>query len=116
MLSIVGNDQLAPVAAEVNEWLGAVRAAPATPEPGSLTGPCSEQLLKCGPSVHWRDLGAPVARPRSSPVPAKGASDVAADERPGREQMIIERVQGEEGFLDGLDLSLSKGWNVLIGP
>jgi hypothetical protein len=26
MLSIVGNDQLAPVAAEVNEWLGAVRA------------------------------------------------------------------------------------------
>jgi hypothetical protein len=29
--------------------------------------------------------------------------------------MIIERVQGEEGFLDGLDLSLSKGWNVLIG-
>ena len=30
--------------------------------------------------------------------------------------MIIERVQVEEGFLDGLDLTFSRGLNVLIGP
>lgn len=30
--------------------------------------------------------------------------------------MIIERIQVEEGFLDGLDLSFSQGLNVLIGP
>ena len=32
------------------------------------------------------------------------------------EPMIIERVQVEEGFLDGLDLRFTKGLNVLIGP
>ncbi len=30
--------------------------------------------------------------------------------------MIVERIQVEEGFLDGLDLSFSSGLNVLIGP
>ncbi|MEW6160247.1 MAG: AAA family ATPase [Verrucomicrobiota bacterium] len=30
--------------------------------------------------------------------------------------MIIERIQVEEGFLDGLDLSFGPGLNVLIGP
>lgn len=30
--------------------------------------------------------------------------------------MIIKRIQVEEGFLDGLDLSFSPGLNVLIGP
>ncbi len=30
--------------------------------------------------------------------------------------MIIERIQVEEGFLDGLDLAFSPGLNVLIGP
>ena len=30
--------------------------------------------------------------------------------------MIIERIQVEEGFLNGLDLKLNRGLNVLIGP
>ena len=30
--------------------------------------------------------------------------------------MIIKRIQVEEGFLDGLDLSFASGLNVLIGP
>jgi hypothetical protein len=29
---------------------------------------------------------------------------------------MIERIQVEEGFLDGLDLTIARGLNVLFGP
>jgi hypothetical protein len=36
--------------------------------------------------------------------------------RPATAPLVLERLQVEEGFLDGLDLSLDPGLNVLIGP
>ena len=66
-----------------------------------------------------------IPSPRVIEVSKRGIEPVAHDVRKRSvsqeiprhsEPMIIERVQVEEGFLDGLDLRFTKGLNVLIGP